>query len=373
MAGNQNLTYSQANKQDEFYTRIEDIENECGHYKKFFRDKIILCNCDDPYESMFFQYFAMKFNSFGLKKLISSSYAGSPIVLTELNFEGTQNEIKNFNKQKDAYKAKITEFRDYNGDGREDLEDVKYFLQHHNGAIQKIYGDKNFSAGDFRSAECIELLKQADIVVTNPPFSLFREYVKQLIDFDKKFLIIGNINCVTYKEIFPLIMQNKMWIGKTIHSGDRKFYVPDDYPLNAATCGIDEFGKKFIRVKGVRWFTNLYVKELHEDILLYKKYFDEPENYPKYDNYDAIEVSKTSDIPKDYFGVMGVPITFLDKYNPDQFEILGLIADKRNKNPAFVRGTPIYLDEGHKNYVGAVVNGKATYARILIRRKNNEN
>ena len=366
MAGNKNLNEAAKAKKDEFYTMIEDIEKECRYYKKIFRDKIILCNCDDPYESMFFQYFAMKFNSFGLKKLISSSYAGSLIVQRELSFEGTPNEIKNFDSKKNAYKANVTEFKDYNGDGCEDLEDVKYFLQHHNGAIQKLYGDENFSAGDFRSPECIEFLKEADIVVTNPPFSLFREYVQQLIDYNKKFLIIGNINCVTYKEIFPLIMQNKMWIGKSIHSGDRKFYVPDDYPLNAATCGIDKNGKKFIRVKGVRWFTNLDIKELHENILLFKSYYDEPEKYPKYDNYDAIEVSKTSDIPKDYFGIMGVPITFLDKYNPDQFEILdardyALYDKQKNKNTYLIKDAD------------GTINGKATYARILIRRKNNEN
>ena len=225
--------------------------------------------------------------------------------------------------------------------------------------------------GDFRSKESIALLKKADIIVTNPPFSLFREYVSQLAAYDKKFLIIGNINAVTYKETFKLIKDNKMWLGASIHSGDREFGVPDDYPLKAAGYRVDGNGKKFIRVKGVRWFTNLDYKERHEDLVLYKKY--SPEEYPKYENYDAIEVSRTANIPMDYDGKMGVPITFLDKYNPDQFEILGLANDKREIDDAFVQGDKIYLDEGHKKFVGMVLKTKkglrATYARIIIRNK----
>ena len=356
MNKNKNLNSAAKAKKDEFYTRIEDIENECGHYTKFFRDKIIFCNCDDPYESNFFAYFAMNFNTFGLKKLISSSYVDSPIVQTSLNFDDSPNKIENFDVKKDAFKVELTEFKDWNGDGREDLYDVKYFLQNNLGAIKKLSGDGKYSPGDFRSKESIEMLKQADIVVTNPPFSLFREYVKQLIDYDKKFLIIGNINCITYKEIFPLIKENKMWIGTSIHSGDRKFFVPENYKLNAATCGIDESGRKFINVKGVRWFTNLDYRQRHEDILLWRSYKDEPELYPKYDNYDAIEVSKTMNIPKDYDGVMGVPITFLDKYNPDQFEILG---------SAGAHGVDKY-----SLCSMLYINGKAIYKRILIRRKN---
>ena len=226
--------------------------------------------------------------------------------------------------------------------------------------------------------EVKRLFAEADVIITNPPFSLFREFLKQILDFEKKFLIIGNINCITYKEVFPLIMQNKIWIGPSIHSGDRKFFVPENYPLNAATCGIDEEGRRFINVKGVRWFTNLEHGRRHQPLRLMTlkdniKYSHHKEikniGYKNYDNYDAIEVPFTDAIPRDYDGVMGVPITFLDKYCPEQFEILGLIADKRNENPAFIRGTPTYLDDGHKNYVGAIVNGKATYARVLIRRK----
>ena len=213
--------------------------------------------------------------------------------------------------------------------------------------VRELNGD-----GDFRSEECIKILKEADVVVTNPPFSLFREYVAQLIEYDKKFLIIGNVNALTYKEIFPLVRENKLWLGASIHSGDRKFGVPDSYPLNAASCGIDENGQRFIRVKGVRWFTNLDYPQRHEKLPLYKKY--SPDEFPRYDNYDAINVNKTADIPYDYDGVMGVPITFMDKYNPEQFEIIGL--------DRYVEDNPKY---GHRFTIG----GKETYARILIRRK----
>lgn len=227
---------------------------------------------------------------------------------------------------------------DRNGNHRIDPEEI---------GINLLQGD-----GDFRSPECIELLKQADIVVTNPPFSLFREYLAQLIKYDKKFLIIGNMNAITYKETFPLLMNNKMWLGCSIHSGDRKFGVPDSYPLEAANCGIDENGQRFIRVKGVRWFTNLDYKERHEPMVLYKRF--SPEEYPHYDNYDAINVNAYSKIPMDYDGVMGVPITFMDHYCPDQFEILGL--------DRYVKDNPHY---GHR----FTLNGKETYARILIRKK----
>lgn len=363
---NKNLNVAAKNKKDEFYTRREDIENELRHYKNHFKDKIVFCNCDDPYESEFFKFFAMRFNTLGLKKLIATNYVGSPVFQTEFSFDGTPNEIKNFDKNKQAIKIEISEVP-VNPEKGFSLSDLEFLLKNTKNIRSELHGDEKYFAGDFRSQECIEILKTADIVVTNPPFSLFREYVRQLIDFDKKFLIIGNVNAITYKEIFPLIMENKIWIGASIHSGDREFMVPEYYPLTAATFRVDENGKKFIRVKGVRWYTNLDYKIRHEDLPIFKKYSHE--NYPKYDNYDAIEVSKTAEIPRDYFGVMGVPITFLDKYNPDQFEIIGMLADKRNENPAFLRGTPTYLDEGHKNYVGAIVNGKATYARILIRRR----
>lgn len=206
---------------------------------------------------------------------------------------------------------------DENGDGRIDLFDVEYLMRNTKNTMTLLDGN-----GDFRSPECIELLKEADVVVTNPPFSLFRDYVAMLIEYQKYFLIIGNVNALTYKEIFPLVMKNKVWLGASIHSGDREFRVPDSYPLKAAGCRIDSKGKKYIRVKGVRWFTNIDYDERHEDIILYKNY--SPEEYPTYYKYDAIEVNKVAEIPCDYNGLMGVPVTFLDKYNPEQFEIVGL-------------------------------------------------
>lgn len=347
MAKNANLIKAGKEKNDEFYTQLSDIENELRHYKEQFKDKIILCNCDDPYESNFFKYFAMNFNFLGLKKLIATSYDDSPVAYTQLSFIGNDKTIPNSNRK--AYKIEISEVDDYNGDGAIDLSDVEYLLKNKENTLSILKGN-----GDFRSGECIELLQQADIVVTNPPFSLFRDYVAQLIAYNKKFIIIGNQNAITYKEIFPLIKANFMWLGASIHSGDREFRVPDSYPLTAANYRIDTNGNKFIRVKGVRWYTNLEYKERHEDLTLYKKYT--PEEYPTYDNVDAIEVSKTAIIPYDYDGVMGVPITFLDKYNPEQFEILGL--DDLNNE---WRGR------------GPDLNGKCLYRRILIRRKKNEN
>jgi len=342
---NSNLNRAKEAKKDEFYTQLEDINNELRHYRDHFRGKTVLCNCDDPRISNFFTYFAYNFEKLGLKRLITTCYKNQDADL--------------FSQHKSERAVYLIYEGDRNGNHLPDPDEI---------GIRPLQGD-----GDFRSAECIELLKEADIVVTNPPFSLFREYVAQLIQYDKKFLIIGNINAVTYKEIFPLIMLNKIWLGASIHSGDRKFWVPDDYELNAAGCGIDETGRKFIRVKGVRWFTNLDYKERHENLILYKKY--SPEKYPKYDNYDAIEVSKTSDIPCDYEEVMGVPITFLDKYNPDQFEIIGM-AKRGAGDPALK--SRVYTKEDYPNYSdlnatptlrrsdGTLYN---TYPRILIKRK----
>ncbi len=311
---NKNLNAAKVAKKDEFYTQLSDIERELQHYWQHFRGKVVLCNCDDPYESNFFKYFALRFNQLGLKKLICTCYNGSPVTGNELafHFDGFDDD----EPKKIAYKVEITEVKDENGDGAVDLSDVQYLLKSDRNVLSIL------KTGDFRSQECIELLKEADIVVTNPPFSLFREYIGQLMEYQKKFLIIGNMNSITCKEIFPYVQNNKMWIGPSISSGDRKFYVPDDYPLNAAGCGVDSDGKRFIRVKGVRWFTNLDHNKRHEDLDLVCRYSED--EYPTFDNFDAIEVGKTSDIPYDYDGIMGVPITFLDKYNPDQFEILGL-------------------------------------------------
>lgn len=344
MAKNENLHAANRARKDEFYTQMNDISAELKHYKNHFRGKVVFCNCDDPYESNFFKYFALNFNALGLKKLIATCYNGSPVSGNELliDFGDTTDDPK-----KIAYKVEITAVPDLNGDGAIDLADVRCLLQNDCNTITILQGN-----GDFRSPECIALLKEADIVVTNPPFSLFREYVAQLVKYDKKFLIIGNVNAVTYKETFALIKENKVWMGASIHSGDREFRIPDNYPMTAVGQRIDENGIKYVRVKGVRWFTNMDYPQRHENLILYKKF--SPEEYPKYDNYNAVNVNATADIPADYDGTMGVPITFLDKYNPEQFEIVGL--DRYVKdNPNFGKRFRI--------------NGRETYARILIRRR----
>lgn len=326
-------------KKDEFYTQLDDIAKELKYYKPHFKDKVVLCNCDDPYESNFFKYFALNFNSFGLKKLIATCYNGSPIAGDELPLIF---EVENMEPKKVAYKVEITEVADYNGDGAVNLVDVQYLLRNNKNAISVLKGN-----GDFRSQECIELLKEADIIVTNPPFSLFREYLSQLVEYDKRFLIIGNVNAVSYKESFALIQDNKMWLGASIHSGDREFRIPHDYPMTAAGQRVDEKGNKYIRVKGVRWFTNMDYPQRHEDLILYKTYNEA--DYPKYDNCNAINVDVTANIPCDYDGMMGVPITFLDKYNPDQFDIIRFRKGDDNKD--------------------LVINGVCPYFRILIRNK----
>ena len=312
MAGNSDLHKANKDKKDEFYTQLPEIAAELKHYKKYFKGKVVLCNCDDPFESNFFKFFALKFNEWGLKKLICTCFDGSKIAGQELTLFDFDEQIE---KKRKAYKVILTEISDVNGDGATDLLDVKEILK--NNPPELLQGN-----GDFSSRECIDLMEEADIVVTNPPFSLFRKFVQQLIDYHKDFLIIGNLNSITCKEIFPLIINNQVWFGPSITSGDREFRVPDDYPLEAAGCRVDEEGNKFIRVKGVRWFKNLDHKKRHEELDLYKSYSEE--EYPKLDNFDAIYVDKTSDIPIDYEGIMAVPITFIDKFCPDQFDILGL-------------------------------------------------
>lgn len=314
---NANLGAAKTAKKDEFYTQLTDIEKEMRYYRKHFKGKTVLCNCDDPFESNFFKYFVLNFNRLGLKKLIATCYSTSPIAGQQLSlFDVVGGDEEQRNK---PYKAVVTKVYDVTGDGGVDMFDVAELFKTHENELVELEGD-----GDFRSEECLALLDEADIVVTNPPFSLFREYVSVLMEHEKHFIIIGNVNAITYKEFFPLLKENKVWIGASIHSGDRKFYVPDDYPLNAAGCGIDEDGRRFIRVKGVRWYTNLDLKQRHEEMILVKRY--DPKTYPHFDNYDAINVDKTADIPCDYDGIMGVPITFLDRYSPDQFEIVGYTA-----------------------------------------------
>ena len=324
---NENLHAAKKAKKDEFYTQLVDIENELRHYKEHFRGKTVFCNCDDPYESNFFRYFALNFGALGLKKLIATCYRGSPITGTELRLSSRR-----------AWKITITEVPDMDKNGAVDLADVKLLLRSGKNVLSELKGE-----GDFRSSECVKLLKSADIVVTNPPFSLFREYVAQLVEFGKKFLIVGNKNSLTYKEIFPLIKENKLWVGYRGFSGGMWFY--SDY--EGKTEKIVK-GRKLINVPSI-WFTNLDHKKRHEKLILYKKY--SPEEFPRYDNCDAINVNKIDNIPFDYDGAMGVPITFLDKYNPEQFEII-----------KFRHG-----DDGRD----LTVNGKCPYFRIIIRRRAN--
>ena len=335
--GTHTLTAAKEAKKDEFYTQLSDIAEEVRHYKEHFKGKTVLCNCDDPRVSNFFHYFAYQFESLGLKRLITTCYKNQNADL--------------FSQHKCERAVYLVYDGDKNGNRIPDPEEI---------GIHELKGD-----GDFRSEECVELLKQADIVVTNPPFSLFREYVAQLVEFGKKFLIVGNINCATYKEFFPLIQSNQVWLGASIHSGDRKFWVPDDYPLNAAGCGIDETGRKFIRVKGVRWFTNLDYRQHHEKLILYRNY--SPEAYPRYFNYDAIEVGKTTDIPCDYDGKMGVPITFLDKYSPNQFEIVGQSLDLADMR--VVRDRLDRSDGGPRFYVERAGQLVRLFDRIVIKRR----
>lgn len=344
MAGNESLQQAHKAKNDEFYTQLIDIENELKHYKKEFEGKTIFCNCDDPFESNFFKYFAMNFNFLGLKKLICTCYDNSPVSYTQLPLfpDMKTHNVPNFVRR--AYKIEITEVLDYNEDGAVDLSDVEHLLKNGKNAMKLLNGN-----GDFRSEECIELLKEADIVVTNPPFSLFREYVAQLNEYGKKFLIIGNQNAITYKEIFPLIKEEKIWLG--YKSGAQEFYVPSSFKRN--NVYVNEKGQRLAKFGNICWFTNLDTTKRHETLTPYKKYT--PKEYPKYDNYDAIEVSKVADIPYDYDGFMGVPITFLDKYNPAQFEIIGL--DRYTVPKEYLVGGRV------------AINGYPRYARIIIRRK----
>ena len=379
---NTNLSAAKKAKKDEFYTQLGDINAELRHYAHHFEGKVVFCNCDDPYESNFFKYFAANFNALKLKRLIATCYAGSPIAGQQLELDfgdcatltASPSEIWSYRTSSPAdplfgrderpahpkipHKIVINEVTDANGDGRIDLVDVEWLIRNGRNVLTKLKGD-----GDFRSKECVELLKESDIVITNPPFSLFREYVAQLVQYNKKFLIIGNLNAMHYKEIFSLFRDNRMWLGASIHSGDRKFTVPDTYSLDAAGCGIDDNGQRFIRVKGVRWFTNLDYKKRHDEFIYIRKY--QPADYPRYENLDAIDVSESKAIPEDWDGLMGVPDTFLDIYNPDQFEIVGLGAGDLAKEIGVTKNFRGRTD------VALKINGKdkCPYSRIIIRRK----
>lgn len=349
------------NKADEFYTQMADIEAEMRHYKEQFRGKVIFCNCDDPYESNFFKYFAMNFNFLGLKKLIATCYSESLIEGEQLPlFEVKSLSVKNTDS-KTPYKIEITEVKDENADGAVDLTDVEYLLKNRKNALSLLKGD-----GDFRSTECIELLKEADIVVTNPPFSLFREYVAQLIEYGKRFIIVGSKNAITYKDIFKLIQENRIWLGNGFPNGNAFFRIPAEYSREWAN-GVYNPETGLVKFRNVGWFTNLDFEERHENITLYKHYT--PEEYPHYVNYDAIEVSKTAEIPYDYDGEMGVPITFLDKYSPEQFELIGSsrfvgkpMSEFATKGTYAAGGIRFYLPNGDGTY-------QCLYDRIVIKRK----
>lgn len=309
-------------KKDEFYTQLADIENELRHYKDFFQGKTVLCNCDDPRISNFFHYFAYNFEQLGLQRLITTCYKNQDADL--------------FSENASEQAVYLEYYGDKNGNNVPDAEEI---------GIRPLHGD-----GDFRSPECIELLKQADVVVTNPPFSLFREYVAQLMKYGKKFIIIGNQNAITYKEIFSLLQSNRMWLGYKF--GDMAFRVPDDSEPRATRYWQDESGQKWRSMGNICWFTNIDHKKRHEELILYRTFA--PEDYPTYDNYDAINVDKVADIPMDYKGTMGVPITFMDKYCPEQFEIIGQLANTNITEFNF--GYPF-------------IDGQKKYARILIKRK----
>lgn len=331
------LAQAKDTKKDEFYTKLDDIAKELKNYRPYFKDKVVFCNCDDPYESNFFKYFALNFNALGLKKLIATCYNGSPIAGDELPliFEIAEPEPK-----KIAYKVEITEVHDYNNDGAINLADVQYLIQNEKNVLSILKGN-----GSFDSPESIELLKEADIVVTNPPFSLFKEFLSLLVKYDKQFIIIGNTNALHYKEMFFLFQQDKIRTGYTNFNVGMFFQVPDSWEKFHHIEDV----KKMARVSTSCWYTNMPVMKHNEDLILYKHYT--PEEYPTYDNYDdAINVNTYTDIPCDYDGVMGVPITFLDKFSPNQFEILG------TSTFDMVKGAPY-------------INGKRIYERVLIRRK----
>ena len=328
MAGNSNLHMSKSGRTDEFYTQLSTIEEELRHYRKYFKDKTVLCNCDDPYESNFFKYFALNFNALGLKKLITTCYATSPITYTQLSLFEEEEISYSVGEGKKPYKIEITEVTDVNGDSTVDLSDVEYLLKNKKNALTLLNED-----GDFRSSECIALLDECDIVVTNPPFSLMKEYIPLLMRKNKEFIILGNVNHITLSEIKPFVLNNDLWLGYT--SGHFWFRVPDYYEAKGTDYKQDEDGQKWRRMGNSCWFTNLDIPKRHIPIDLYAKYSDE--KYPHYDDFDAIECGTTKEIPEDYYGMIGVPITYLPYHCTDQFEILEIVTPKINNKSKYKR------------------------------------
>lgn len=357
--GNSQLSAAKKAKNDEFYTRMTDIEHELVHYRKHFKGKVVLCNCDDPFESNFFKYFALNFNPLGLKKLIATCYSGSPIAGGEYQPSLFDDDVdENTGRHRRAYKAVVNVFRDTTGDGGLDMDDIRNLLDSGENELTELHGDGIYGAGDFRSRECLELLDEADIVVTNPPFSLFREYVATLMGHGKGFVIVGNQNAITYKEAFPLLRDDRLWLG---YNKVKEFVVPSaDHP-ERGNIVTDGKGGLIAKFGNICWYTNLDITKRHEDLLLYRRYKEDPSRYPKYDNYDAIEVSKVKDIPEDYWGVMGVPITFMDKYNPDQFDIVGC---SESEGRGFSNG----LWDPASKTAQPIINGHKVYKRLFVRR-----
>lgn len=330
---NNTNTYLQSaknTKNDEFYTPIEEIEKELVYYQSQFSGKVVLCNCDDPFESDFCKFFIYNFNRFSLKKLICTSYGRS-----KRNNSCSSSGYKGYVLQVDYIDDKLFEYRTFK-------EIIKEFK------VKRLKGD-----GDFASDECIAFMKESDIVVTNPPFSLFRQFISLLFLYKKKFLVIGNMNAITYKEIFPYVQNNEAWLG--YNNGDMAFRVPDDSEPRKTRFWIDEYGQKWRSLGNAMWFTNLDVMYRHRFMVLNEKY--SPDRYPHFDNYDAINVSRVADIPKDYDGIMAVPLTILNKYNPDQFEIVGE-ANHGSDNPF--------------DLFKPTIKGKDIFKRILIKRKDYE-
>lgn len=350
--GNKTLNKAQFTKEDEFYTQLTEIEKELRHYRNHFKGKTVLCNCDDPFESNFFKFFVLNFNQLGLKKLIATCYSGSCIAGKQLSLSDIFDEFPQNEKDK-PYKAIVTTVYDKTGDGSINMVDVAELFKSRENKLVRLKGD-----GDFRSAECIALMKEADIVVTNPPFSLFKEYIALLVKYKKRFLIIGSQNNITYRDIFPLLMNNELWLG--YKSGDMAFTVPDYYEERATRYWQDETGQKWRSLGNICWFTNLDMKKRHEKMILVHRY--DPVSYPSYDNYKAIEVGKVSDIPYDYDGIMGVPVTFMSKYSPDQFEIIGCT---ESEGKGFSNGLWI----ASSGVAQPLVNGQRKYKRIFIRNK----
>ena len=356
MSGNTILRSANREKKDEFYTQLVDIEKELKYYKEYFKGKVVFCNCDDPFESNFFKYFAINFNHLQLKKLIATCYEGSPVVQTQLSLFDVNGIIVNKENTNKPYKIEINEVNDENEDGTVNLADVETLIKNKKNVLSLLEGD-----GDFRSPECIELLKESDIVVTNPPFSLFREYVAQLIEYKKDYIIMGNTNALTYKEIFYLFKEDKIRTGYTNFNVGMYFFVPDSAEKYHKIVN----GRKMVRVSTSCWFTSLPVKKHNDKLILYKKY--NPEEYPKFDNYDAINVNSYKEIPCDYKGLMAVPVTFLDKFNPNQFEIVDAL-NRYSLLDIFNTNEDVRKRHSHT----CNINGKSTYFRIVIKIKGDK-